>query len=35
MIWGGFVLLIRRLLHEFPHPFAVRDVRRLMGVSQR
>jgi len=35
MIWGGFVLLIGRLLHEFPHPFAVRDVRRLIGVSQR
>jgi hypothetical protein len=33
MIWGGYVLMIGRFLHEFPHPLAVRDVRRLMGRS--
>ncbi len=33
MIWGGFILMIGRLLHKFPHPLAVRDVRRFMGRS--
>jgi hypothetical protein len=31
MISGGYVLIIGRLLHEFPHSLAVRNVRRYMG----
>jgi hypothetical protein len=29
VIWSGYILMIERLLHEFPHPPAIRDVRRF------
>lgn len=33
MIWGGYVFMIGRFLHEFPHSLAVRDVRPFIGRS--